>query len=323
MRRVRARVEGTVQGVGFRPFVYRLASELDLAGFVLNDERGVLLEVEGGETAVDGFLRRLADGGAAAGGDRGGAPAGRRARGRARLPHPREPARRRARRARLARHRDLRGLPRRAVRPLRPPLPLPVRQLHELRAALHDRARRPLRPAADHDGRLRDVHALRRRSTRTRPTGASTPSPTRARSAGRPLRLLPGDDYGDEALRGAVAALRDGADRRGQGHRRLPPRVPRGARAGGRGAARAQAPRGQAVRGDGARRRRGARARRADRRGGGAAGRPRPPIVLAPRARRRGARSRRRSRRARPTSACCCPTRRCTTCCSPTSASRS
>ena len=61
MRRVRARVEGTVQGVGFRPFVYRLASELSLAGFVLNDERGVLLEVEGEDREVDGFLRRLAE----------------------------------------------------------------------------------------------------------------------------------------------------------------------------------------------------------------------------------------------------------------------
>jgi hydrogenase maturation protein HypF len=60
VRRVRARVEGTVQGVGFRPFVYRLASELELAGFVRNDERGVLVEVEGRETAVEGFLRRLA-----------------------------------------------------------------------------------------------------------------------------------------------------------------------------------------------------------------------------------------------------------------------
>jgi hydrogenase maturation protein HypF len=59
-RRVRARVEGTVQGVGFRPFVYRLASELDLAGFVLNDTRGVLLEVEGVDSAVDRFLDRLA-----------------------------------------------------------------------------------------------------------------------------------------------------------------------------------------------------------------------------------------------------------------------
>jgi hydrogenase maturation protein HypF len=61
VRRVRARVEGTVQGVGFRPFVYRLASELDLAGFVFNDERGVLVEIEGGDSAVEGFLRRLAE----------------------------------------------------------------------------------------------------------------------------------------------------------------------------------------------------------------------------------------------------------------------
>src|SRR3954470_1350888 len=60
MRRIRARVEGTVQGVGFRPFVYRLAAELELAGFVRNDERGVLVEIEGGERAVEGFLHRLA-----------------------------------------------------------------------------------------------------------------------------------------------------------------------------------------------------------------------------------------------------------------------
>jgi hydrogenase maturation protein HypF len=57
--RLRARVEGTVQGVGFRPFVYRLARELDLAGWVLNDERGVLLEVEGEPDTVERFLRRL------------------------------------------------------------------------------------------------------------------------------------------------------------------------------------------------------------------------------------------------------------------------
>jgi len=59
LTRARARVEGTVQGVGFRPYVYRLATELDLAGYVLNDERGVLLEVEGPATAVEGFLARL------------------------------------------------------------------------------------------------------------------------------------------------------------------------------------------------------------------------------------------------------------------------
>jgi hydrogenase maturation protein HypF len=58
-RRVRARVQGTVQGVGFRPFVYRLASELALAGWVLNDERGVLVEAEGEPAAVRAFLERL------------------------------------------------------------------------------------------------------------------------------------------------------------------------------------------------------------------------------------------------------------------------
>jgi hydrogenase maturation protein HypF len=58
-RRVRARVDGTVQGVGFRPYVFRLASELGLRGFVLNDARGVLLEVEGERRAVQAFLERL------------------------------------------------------------------------------------------------------------------------------------------------------------------------------------------------------------------------------------------------------------------------
>ena len=58
-RRVRVRVEGTVQGVGFRPFVFRLAAELGLAGSVANDERGVVAEVEGPPGAVAAFLERL------------------------------------------------------------------------------------------------------------------------------------------------------------------------------------------------------------------------------------------------------------------------
>ncbi|HEX5926863.1 MAG TPA: carbamoyltransferase HypF [Baekduia sp.] len=58
-RRVRVRVEGTVQGVGFRPYVHRLACELHLGGSVGNDEHGVVLEVEGGGEAVAAFLRRL------------------------------------------------------------------------------------------------------------------------------------------------------------------------------------------------------------------------------------------------------------------------
>ena len=59
MSRVRARVEGTVQGVGFRPYVYRLAGELGVAGHVLNDSRGVVVEVEAAPETVDRFLARL------------------------------------------------------------------------------------------------------------------------------------------------------------------------------------------------------------------------------------------------------------------------
>ncbi|HYI36685.1 MAG TPA: carbamoyltransferase HypF [Thermoleophilaceae bacterium] len=58
--RVRARVEGTVQGVGFRPHVHRLAGDLGLAGWVLNDSRGVLVEVEGPPEALERFLHRVA-----------------------------------------------------------------------------------------------------------------------------------------------------------------------------------------------------------------------------------------------------------------------
>ncbi len=57
--RARARVDGTVQGVGFRPYVYRLAGELRLGGWVRNDEQGVELEVEGAREAVEAFLERL------------------------------------------------------------------------------------------------------------------------------------------------------------------------------------------------------------------------------------------------------------------------
>jgi hydrogenase maturation protein HypF len=58
-RRVRARVDGVVQGVGFRPYVHRLTRELGLGGFVRNDEHGVVLEIEGVPEAVTRFLERL------------------------------------------------------------------------------------------------------------------------------------------------------------------------------------------------------------------------------------------------------------------------
>jgi hydrogenase maturation protein HypF len=55
----RIRVRGTVQGVGFRPFVWRLAAEEKLGGHVANDGEGVLIEVFGAGTAVARFLARL------------------------------------------------------------------------------------------------------------------------------------------------------------------------------------------------------------------------------------------------------------------------
>ncbi len=58
-RRCAVRVRGTVQGVGFRPFVHQLASELGLDGWVLNDADGVLAEVQGPDAAVQQFLHRL------------------------------------------------------------------------------------------------------------------------------------------------------------------------------------------------------------------------------------------------------------------------
>jgi hydrogenase maturation protein HypF len=57
--RVRYRVTGVVQGVGFRPFVYVTATGLGLCGSVANDSRGVLAEVEGERADVDELGRRL------------------------------------------------------------------------------------------------------------------------------------------------------------------------------------------------------------------------------------------------------------------------
>ena len=52
-------VRGIVQGVGFRPFVYGLATRLQLKGWVLNTSSGVVIEVEGPSSILEEFLQDL------------------------------------------------------------------------------------------------------------------------------------------------------------------------------------------------------------------------------------------------------------------------
>ncbi len=52
-------IAGIVQGVGFRPFIFRLATENHLIGFITNTAAGVSIEVEGAPAAVEAFLSRL------------------------------------------------------------------------------------------------------------------------------------------------------------------------------------------------------------------------------------------------------------------------
>jgi hydrogenase maturation protein HypF len=58
-RRLRLVIRGAVQGVGFRPFVFRLAEEMGLNGWVVNTAQGVFIEVEGDARGLESFLGRL------------------------------------------------------------------------------------------------------------------------------------------------------------------------------------------------------------------------------------------------------------------------
>lgn len=60
-REILLRVRGTVQGVGFRPFVHRVATRLALSGWVRNDRQGVLLRVAGSPTRIEELERALRD----------------------------------------------------------------------------------------------------------------------------------------------------------------------------------------------------------------------------------------------------------------------
>jgi len=58
-KRKQVRVRGIVQGVGFRPFVFRLAQDLGLSGYVLNSSDGVIAEIEGSEPKLTLFLEGI------------------------------------------------------------------------------------------------------------------------------------------------------------------------------------------------------------------------------------------------------------------------
>ena len=58
-KRVHIEIRGAVQGVGFRPFIYRLATELGLSGWVMNATAGVVVNAEGDEGRVGDFVLRI------------------------------------------------------------------------------------------------------------------------------------------------------------------------------------------------------------------------------------------------------------------------
>ena len=143
------RVRGVVQGVGFRPFVYRLARANTLAGWVCNGEEGVEIFLEGAEQSLRGICRD-SERSRRPPPHRGNRGPIRRAAGPERIHHSREPAPRPPHGAHLARSCRLRRVPERTLRSRRPPLLVSLYQLHQLRPALHRGARPALRPAQYH-----------------------------------------------------------------------------------------------------------------------------------------------------------------------------
>ena len=57
--RIQLTICGTVQGIGFRPFVFRLAQKLSLGGWIANTTQGTLLELEGTPKHLQAFQRRI------------------------------------------------------------------------------------------------------------------------------------------------------------------------------------------------------------------------------------------------------------------------
>ena len=57
--RLKISIKGAVQGVGFRPFIFKLAKTLDIKGYVLNSPQGVTIEAEGNKDILEEFILRI------------------------------------------------------------------------------------------------------------------------------------------------------------------------------------------------------------------------------------------------------------------------
>lgn len=58
-RRIKITIKGAVQGVGFRPFIYKLANSIGIKGYVLNTPQGVIIEAEEKKEILDNFIERI------------------------------------------------------------------------------------------------------------------------------------------------------------------------------------------------------------------------------------------------------------------------
>ena len=161
------------------------ARNAHLTGFIANTPAGVTIEVQGEPDKLDRFLQRLPAGNSSTGQNHFAVAARCGAAIRIRLPHRRQPSRRASQSPYLPGRRRLRRLPARNAQSSRPPLPLSLHQLHQLRPALHHHSRYSLRPRPHLHGLVSNVSPPARPNTTIPPIAASMPSPMPAGTAVR------------------------------------------------------------------------------------------------------------------------------------------
>ena len=59
IQKVKIIIRGVVQGVGFRPFIYRLANELNIKGWIINSSQGVFIEAEEDRLILEAFIKKI------------------------------------------------------------------------------------------------------------------------------------------------------------------------------------------------------------------------------------------------------------------------